>query len=110
MSAPVVYFGQRAAAFADTTLSSILTRPLPYYGAGICGVDGGALAMVEGTRSGKRAIYYLGLIDFLQPWTARKVLERQMKSMMGYDTHAISCVAPEEYASRFLEFIDAHIS
>lgn len=110
MSAPVVYFGRRAAAFADTTLSSILTRPLPYYGAGICGVDGGALAMVEGTRSGKRAIYYLGLIDFLQPWTARKVLERQMKSMMGYDTHAISCVAPEEYASRFLEFIDAHIS
>ena len=110
MSAPVIYFGRRAAAFADTTLSSILTRPLPYYGAGICGVDGGALAMVEGTRSGKRAIYYLGLIDFLQPWTARKVLERQMRGIMGYDTHAISCVAPEEYASRFLEFIDAHIS
>lgn len=110
MSAPILYFGRRALSLAESTLSSILTLPLPYYGAGMCGVDGGALAMVEGLRSGKRAIYYIGLIDFLQPWTARKVLERQMKGMMGYDTHAISCVAPEEYASRFLEFIDSHIS
>ncbi|KAI2501262.1 Phosphatidylinositol-4-phosphate 5-Kinase [Fragilaria crotonensis] len=110
MSAPALYFGRRAVSLAESTLSSILTLPLPYYGAGMCGVDGGALARVEGSRSGKRAIYYIGLIDFLQPWTARKVLERQMKGLMGYDTHAISCVAPEEYASRFLEFIDSHIS
>lgn len=110
MSAPLVYFGRRAISCADRTLSSILTRPLPYYGAGICGVDGGTLAMVDGTRNGKRAIYYLGLIDFLQPWTARKVVERQLKGWMGYDVHAVSCVAPEEYASRFLEFLDSHIS
>ena len=110
MSAPVVYFGRRAISLADRTLSSIVTLPLPYYGAGLCGVDGGALAMVEGTRSGDRAVYYVGLIDFLQPWTARKVVERQVKSLMGYNVHAISCVDPEEYASRFLEFIDSHIS
>jgi hypothetical protein len=52
----------------------------------------------------------MGLIDFLQPWTTRKVLERQWKSIIGYDTGAISCVDPEEYASRFLDFIDAHVS
>jgi hypothetical protein len=110
MSAPIMYFGRRAISCADSTLSSILTLPLPYYGAGICGVDSGGLSMVEGTRTGKRATYYLGLIDFLQPWTGRKVVERQLKGLLGYDVHAISCVAPEEYASRFLEFLDSHIS
>jgi hypothetical protein len=90
--------------------SSVLTLPLPYYGAENPGVNGGVFSVVEGHRSGNRAIFFMGLIDFLQPWTTRKVLERRLKGVMGYDVHAISCVSPEEYASRFLEFIGAHVS
>jgi choline kinase len=52
----------------------------------------------------------MGLIDFLQPWTTRKVIERQLKGLMGQDINAISCVTPEEYADRFLEFLDNHIT
>ncbi len=110
MVAPSWYFARKVWSMAERTLSSILTLPLPYYGAGKCVVDGGALSVVHGTRNGNRAIYYMGVIDFLQPWTARKVLERQIKGMMGYDTTAISCVDPKEYAARFVEFIEAHVS
>jgi 1-phosphatidylinositol-4-phosphate 5-kinase len=110
MIAPPLFFGRRVWADVDSILSSILTRPLPYYGAGICGVNGGIFSVLEGRRSGNRAIYYMGLIDFLQPWTTRKVIERRLKGLFGYDTHAISCVPPEEYAARFLDFIDAHVS
>lgn len=92
------------------TLSSVITLPLPYYGSGNCGVDGGLYSKVHGKRRGDRAIYYMGLIDFLQPWTTRKRVERRLKGLMGYDTAAISCVDPEEYAKRFLEFLDANIS
>lgn len=108
--APVVFLGRRGLSSVESTLSSVLTLPLPYYGAGLCGVDGGVLSVLEGKRNGHRAIFYLGLIDFLQPWTTRKVLERQMKGLIGYDIKAVSCVNPEEYASRFLDFIETHVS
>lgn len=95
---------------SQLTLSSVVTMPLPYYGSGNCVVDGGPLSVIHGTRRGDRAIYYVGLIDFLQPWTMRKVIERQFRGAMGYDTAAISCVPPNEYAVRFLDFLDAHFS
>ena len=66
--------------------------------------------MLRGRREGVDAVYYLGVIDFLQPWTARKVLERDLKGALGYDRAAISCVDPQAYAERFLSFIDAHFS
>jgi hypothetical protein len=91
-------------------LDSIFTTPLPYYGSGTCGVDGGKLSVFHGKRRGDRAVYYMGLIDFLQPWTTRKVIERRLKGLMGYDTNAISSVTPEEYAKRFLEYMDANMS
>ena len=110
MMAPPLFFGRRVWSQIDSVLSSILTLPLPYYGSAICGVNGGALSVLEGRRLGNRAIYFLGLIDFLQPWTTRKVAERRLKGVLGYDVHAISCVSPDEYAQRFLEFIDTHVS
>jgi len=109
LGAPAIYFGRRLWEKTDTMISSIVTRPLPYYGAGICGIDGGALSLIKGKRNGKRAMYYIGIIDFLQPWTTKKVVERQFKGLMGYDTRAISCVPPDEYATRFLAFIDSHV-
>jgi len=110
LGAPAVLFGSRAISLLESTLSTVLTWPYPYYGAGLCGVDGGLLSMMQGKRNGNKAIFYFGLIDFLQPWTTRKVLERELKGVMGYDKTAISCVDPADYAARFLEFIDAHVS
>jgi len=92
------------------TVDTIVTYPMPYYGSGICGVDGGQFSVMHGKRKGHRAIYYMGLIDFLQPWSTRKVLERKWKGIAGYDTTAISAVTPEEYATRFLEFLDQNIN
>lgn len=110
MVAPPLFLARRLLSEVDSVFSSILTLPLPYYGAENPGVNGGVFSVVEGHRSGNRAIFFMGLIDFLQPWTTRKVIERRLKGVMGYDVHAISCVSPEEYASRFLEFIGAHVS
>jgi hypothetical protein len=84
--------------------------PMPYYGAGMTKVDGGALSSIRGTRKGKQVNYYLGVIDFLQPWTVKKRLERDLKGLAGYDKSAISCVAPTDYADRFLKFFDAHVT
>ncbi|CAB9520382.1 Phosphatidylinositol 4-phosphate 5-kinase type-1 beta [Seminavis robusta] len=111
MMAPPLFFSKKLYAGSQRTLSTVLTYPLPHYGSSVCVVDGGVLSILYGTRSGKRAIYYLGLIDFLQPWTTRKVVEKQLKGwLLRQDTHAISCVDPDEYATRFLDFIEAHVS
>ena len=107
---PPLFCARKLWSLSQWTASSVVTAPLPYYGSGWCGVDGGALSVIYGHRRGRRAVYYMGLIDFLQPWTTRKVLERQLKGLMGYDRNAISSVTPEEYASRFLEFIDDNVS
>jgi len=108
--APPISVARQAWSMTRKTLSSVITLPLPYYGSGNCVVDGGLYSIMHGKRQGERALYYMGLIDFLQPWTTRKRVERRLKGLMGYDTTAVSCVDPEEYAKRFLEFLDANIS
>lgn len=109
LSAPGVFICEKAYDAIRTTMSTVLTLPLPYYGAGLCGVDGGAFSVIPGRRLGKRAIYYMGVIDFLQPWTSQKVVERELKGMIGYNKSQISCVDPKEYAERFLAFIEKNI-
>jgi hypothetical protein len=108
--APPTFATKRVWGLGRRTMSTVITLPLPYYGSGDCGVEGGSHSRLHGRRKGYRAVYYLGLIDFLQPWTARKVVERKLKGLMGQDTDAISCVDPEAYANRFLEFLDNNIS
>ena len=110
IAAPLLYVVKKLHSMGEITLSTVLTLPLPYYGAGICGVDAGALSVLHGKRLGRRAVYYIGLIDFLQPWTTRKILERELKGLLGYDKHAISCVDPKEYGARFIHFLDAHLT
>ena len=87
-----------------------MDAPMPYYGAGSTKVDGGNLSSIRGTLMGKDVIYYMGVIDFLQPWTVKKRLERDLKGLVGYDKTAISCVAPSDYSTRFLSFIDSHVT
>lgn len=84
--------------------------PMPYYGAGMTKVNGGALSSLRGSRKGKEVVFYLGVIDFLQPWTIKKRLERDLKGLAGYDKSAISCVTPTDYADRFLKFVDVHVT
>ena len=87
-----------------------MDAPMPYYGAGSTKVDGGNHASIRGTLMGRDVIYYMGVIDFLQPWTVKKRLERDLKGLAGYDKTAISCVAPSDYSTRFLSFIDSHVT
>lgn len=101
----------------DATLASALQHffrwmdaPMPHYGAGVTKVDGGNLSSIRGTLMGKDVIYYMGVIDFLQPWTIKKRLERDLKGLVGYDKTAISCVAPSDYSTRFLSFINSHVT
>lgn len=109
ISSPLLYICARIISAGEKLLSSVLTVPFPYYGADLCGVDCGKLSRIEGRRHGRRAVFYLGLIDFLQPWTTRKLFERELKGLVGYNKHLISCVNPQLYASRFLEFVDSII-
>lgn len=107
---PIAYFGKKVSYMTQSIISSVITVPLPYYGAGACGIDCGPHSIIHGNRLGHRAVFYLGVIDFLQPWTTQKILEREMKGFLGYDTKAISCMHPKDYASRFLGFLDDHIN
>ncbi|KAL0219292.1 hypothetical protein P9112_004945 [Eukaryota sp. TZLM1-RC] len=50
-------------------------------------------------------IYFFGIIDILQKYNTRKRLESSAKSLFN-KSDAISAVAPEHYARRFLNFMD----
>jgi 1-phosphatidylinositol-4-phosphate 5-kinase len=54
------------------------------------------------------AIYYLGIIDILTPYTLYKRVEHLAKSFK-YDGDTISAVDPVLYASRFLRFMSSSI-
>ena len=108
--APAIFICQMLIQTFAATFSSIITVPIAYYGVSLCGVDGGELSMLTGSRLGHRALYYLGVIDFLQPWTTQKVLEKEIKGLIGYEKAEISCAHPEDYAERFLDFMDKHIT
>jgi 1-phosphatidylinositol-4-phosphate 5-kinase len=92
-----------------STVEKALSWPLPYYGSGECVVDGGKLANVHGERRGQRAIFYFGLIDFLQPWDFKKTIEWKAKGLF-YQAGSYSCVPPDQYADRFLKFVDDYVS
>ena len=49
-------------------------------------------------------IYHVGIIDFLQRWTPQKKMENFLRSRLT-DQMQISCVNPELFQQRFLNFI-----
>jgi len=57
-------------------------------------------------RAGPDVCYSLGMIDYLQEYTARKRLETFFKVCL-LRRRGVSCVAPREYALRFLAFVAA---
>ncbi|CAB1109704.1 unnamed protein product [Ectocarpus sp. CCAP 1310/34] len=50
-------------------------------------------------------VYYVGIIDVLQRYNLKKMLERGAKGVV-YDRHELSAVPPDEYRDRFIAFID----
>ncbi|KAJ5074579.1 phosphatidylinositol 5-phosphate 4-kinase isoform a [Anaeramoeba ignava] len=53
-------------------------------------------------------IYYLGIIDILQPYNLKKKLEHRLKSWK-YDKYTISSVSPRKYAQRFMDFVEKRV-
>jgi hypothetical protein len=49
-------------------------------------------------------VYYLGVIDLLTAYSARKTVERGFKAL-AQDRRGISAQRPQEYARRFVEFL-----
>lgn len=68
------------------------------------------VAIESVTDAGQRELYYLGIIDILQKYTARKHLETDLNILTrGFKNYReCSCVSPDEYRDRFLKFL-AHI-
>jgi len=95
---PPLLLASRVLAFLDN----------PYHGPTETAVDTGPLSHIPGKRLGSPATYYFGVIDFLQPYNARKALEYRLKSV-AYEKSSFSCVPPKEYGERFLRFLDEHI-
>lgn len=52
-------------------------------------------------------IYYIGIIDILQQFNVRKRLEARLRKIQGGERGA-SCVHPEVYAERFVNFFDEY--
>jgi len=52
-------------------------------------------------------IYYMGIIDILQQFNVRKRFEARLRKIQGGEIGA-SCVHPEVYAERFVNFFDEY--
>jgi 1-phosphatidylinositol-4-phosphate 5-kinase len=46
-------------------------------------------------------VYYLGIIDIMQPYNWRKQVESSLKGFLD-NPEEISCIEPSKYAKRFL--------
>ncbi len=64
---------------------------------------------IESRSGDSREIYFAGIIDILQLYNTRKWGETMMRKAVGNSEKAISCVHPEAYADRFIEFLDSLI-
>ncbi|PFH38726.1 hypothetical protein BESB_010680 [Besnoitia besnoiti] len=58
----------------------------------------------------KSKLYYVGMIDVLTYWSTRKKLEHAFKTVQTGDPKGISCVSPDYYAERFMDFMRRHIT
>jgi 1-phosphatidylinositol-4-phosphate 5-kinase len=56
----------------------------------------------------RQEIYYIGIIDILQEYNTRKLLENAVFGSF-YDRKRISCVNPNDYAARFIAFVSSII-
>ena len=52
-----------------------------------------------------RYVYFVGIIDILIPYGARKAAEHAAKSVI-HDSETISAVPPDQYAARFQNYME----
>ncbi|KAL7578372.1 hypothetical protein ACA910_012774 [Epithemia clementina (nom. ined.)] len=55
-------------------------------------------------------IFYMGIIDILQEYNSRKMVEAQYRLFQASGRAEASCVDPTTYSHRFLEFFDEYTS
>eukprot|EP00522_Entomoneis_paludosa_P008717 CAMPEP_0172446096 /NCGR_PEP_ID=MMETSP1065-20121228/5767_1 /TAXON_ID=265537 /ORGANISM="Amphiprora paludosa, Strain CCMP125" /LENGTH=900 /DNA_ID=CAMNT_0013197127 /DNA_START=35 /DNA_END=2737 /DNA_ORIENTATION=+ len=75
-----------------------LSLPLIYKG------DDGSNKLYEGK------IFYMGIIDILQEYNSRKVVEAQYRLLQSSGKTEASCVDPATYGHRFIEFFEEYTS
>lgn len=64
---------------------------------------------IESKNGDSEEIYFCGIIDILQLYNTRKWGETIMRKAIGGQESEISCVSPDMYAERFVNFIDGII-
>lgn len=73
----------------------LLRPPIPFYEAH----DGGIVS------SDGKYVYFIGIIDTLTFFGAKKKLEYSLKSV-AYGNKTISCIPPKNYGDRFISFMN----
>jgi Phosphatidylinositol-4-phosphate 5-Kinase len=71
--------------------------------------DASPFSKILGRRRGLPVTYHFGIIDFLQPYNYKKELEYRWKGLL-YRKHSYSCIPPDLYAQRLMNFLDKYIA
>ncbi|KAL8448178.1 hypothetical protein Emed_003925 [Eimeria media] len=58
--------------------------------------------------SDRTKLYYVGIIDILTHWNAKKKLEHVARVLQTGNSSGASCVNPSVYSQRFVDFIACH--
>eukprot|EP01103_Thecamoeba_quadrilineata_P000568 TRINITY_DN10495_c0_g1_i1.p1 TRINITY_DN10495_c0_g1~~TRINITY_DN10495_c0_g1_i1.p1 ORF type:complete len:748 (+),score=170.98 TRINITY_DN10495_c0_g1_i1:11-2254(+) len=69
--------------------------------------DGGYYSL-DGTNKHVGRIYYMAIIDILQPYNMKKQIERAAKGLR-YEKQELSVAPPKDYSERFFKFIAQHV-
>lgn len=57
-----------------------------------------------------KEIYHVSIIDYLQDWSYSKKCERFIKTvLLRKDPTTLSAIEPEQYALRFLHFVQMNV-
>lgn len=99
-----------AAAATAATAAVAVAAPQPLlHGAGIeniLGANSSAFSLHSDTEGHAREVYYIGIIDILQEYNARKMAETFFKSIVD-DRAKVSSLPAKEYAARFVSFMSS---
>jgi hypothetical protein len=61
---------------------------------------------IKSESNEEEEVYYLGIIDLLQEWNDRKIVENIFKTtIMNQDKNGLSAVNPKAYSKRFIDFV-----
>ncbi|KAG7356613.1 phosphatidylinositol-4-phosphate 5-kinase [Nitzschia inconspicua] len=72
-----------------------MTKPMVFHGR-------------QGDMPYEGKIYFMGIIDILQQYNARKRVETTYRKIEVRGQHEPSCVSPDDYADRFVNFFDEY--